>query len=110
MLAVGIGSEINEEELRGIASTPDNVTNQTVFMVGDFKDLAQILKNLVHQSCVPLPVIIPDTSTTSTTTTTTTTIATTAVPAQSDYFEINIVIVMIVMVILSNFRLTDGLS
>jgi len=67
--AIGIGRDINEEELRGIASPPGD--HKTVFTVADFKDLNAILTEFMLETCQSLTA--PPTSTSTTTTTTTTT-------------------------------------
>ena len=79
MKAVGIGEKINMDELRGIASPPQDL--QTVFTVDKFAELTDILRDL--EPCVALttPTTLftttPTTPTTTSTTTTTTTAATT---------------------------------
>ncbi|ELU05673.1 hypothetical protein CAPTEDRAFT_217523 [Capitella teleta] len=59
MLAVGIGAEINEDELEGIASPPDATTGQTVFTVQNFDKLTNILDKLVTQTCIVITTPAP---------------------------------------------------
>ena len=72
--ALGIGRDINEEELRGIASPPGE--HSTVFTVADFKDLNAILSEFMLDTCQH--VNSSTTTTTASPTTTTTTTTTTA--------------------------------
>ena len=60
ILAVGIGDEVNMEELRGIASPPvGNIEN--VFTVGRFDRLERILESLVTLTCFK-PTLAPTTT------------------------------------------------
>ncbi len=71
ILAVGIGPDINIEELESIASPPGEETEQTVFQVSDFDKLADIVPGLVQETCdTPPPFTLPPGTTMSTTPTT----------------------------------------
>jgi len=73
-VAIGIGRDINEDELRGIASPPGE--HKTVFTVADFKDLNAILSEFMLETCHSSNTSTTVTSSTSTPTTTTATTTT----------------------------------
>ena len=48
LLAVGVGGNVRQEELRKMASYP---TNQNVFTVDSFNDLSDIINNIRDSVC-----------------------------------------------------------